>query len=294
MARVAVALLVALMASAAEPSYRVYRGDGSPATLDQIAEAATAAEVLFLGETHDDPTAHALQSDLFKRMHAIGPVALTMEMFERDVQYVVNEYLASQIGEDHLLASGRAWRAYKTDYRPLVEFAKENRIPVVAGNAPRRYVNRVGRLGRESLAELSDSAKGSLPPLPYAEASADYAKRFHDVMAKVRVENPDRKPDPVKQLAAQSLWDASMAFSIAETMMRFPRARIVQLNGSFHSEYRQGILDHLAVYRPGTKSVVVTMAPHKSFPEWNAELANKGDFVIVTDAKLTRSAAEKK
>jgi len=215
-----------------------------------------------------------------------------MEMFERDVQYVLDEYLASEIGEEHLLSSGRSWRSYRTDYRPLIEYAKEHKIPVVAGNAPRRYVNRVTRMGPESLAELSAAARATLPPLPYAAASAPYAERFHETMKKVP-RDPARPFDPQKGLAAQSLWDASMAYAIAEAMMKHPRAKIVQLNGSFHSEYRQGILDHLEIYRPGTKSVVVTIAPFKSFPEWDTELSAKGDFVIVTDPSLVRSAAAK-
>lgn len=243
---------------------------------------------MFLGETHDDPTAHTLELELLKSLHAAGPVVLSMEMFERDVQSVLDEYLSSTIIEEHLLASGRAWSNYKSDYRPLVEFAKEQKLPVVAANAPRRYVNRVTRLGRESLDSLSSHARATLPPLPYAEASERYGKKFHEVMEKVRRQS-NRPVDPVKSLAAQSLWDAAMAFSIAEALMRHPNSRVVQVNGSFHSEDRLGIPEHLERYRPGTKSVVVTMVSHKNYPAWDAELAGKGDFVIITDPSLPRS-----
>jgi uncharacterized iron-regulated protein len=267
-------------------SYRIFRGDGTAASLDDVVTKAKEASVLFLGESHDDPTGHLLELEILKRMKSDGPVALSLEMFESDVQPVLDEYLSGLITEEHLLASGRAWKNYKSDYRPMVEFAKAEKLPVVAANAPRRYVNRVSRLGALALAELQGSAKAVLPPLPYADASERYAIKFHDIMKK---QQPDRKVDPVKSLAAQSLWDASMAHSIARALRQAPERKVVQVNGSFHSEDRLGILEHLERYRPGTRSVVVTMLSHKAFPEWQAELENKGDFVIVTDPALPRT-----
>jgi heme-binding uptake protein ChaN (Tiki superfamily) len=98
---------------------------------------------------------------------------------------------------------------------------------------------------------------------------------------------------------AQSLWDATMAWSIAEQLKRQPGALVVHVNGGFHSEERLGIPEHLVRYRPGTTFLVVTMVSEKSFPGFDkAELAGRGDFVIVTDPSLPRSippaSAEKK
>jgi uncharacterized iron-regulated protein len=289
-----------------DQNYRVFRGDGSPATVADIVASAKDAQVVFLGETHDDPVAHHLEAELWKQL--VGPESmLSLEMFETDVQAVVDEYLNGQITEEHLLSSGRAWRNYKADYRPLLELAKERKIRVIAANAPRRYVNRVGRMGKGSLDSLTGEAKRFLPPLPYAEASPEYAEKFNTFMEELKKEAAKRTPppDPAKsaeakappdpprdprwQLEAQSLWDASMAFSIAEALLRSPSARIVHVNGSFHTEKRLGILDHLSRYRPNTRSLVVTMRADKSFPNWNSEkLANVGDFVILTDPSLSQ------
>jgi uncharacterized iron-regulated protein len=287
-----------------EEHYRIYRGDGSPATMDELVAEARAAEVTFLGETHNDPVAHYLQELIFRRCHRPG-LTLSLEMFETDVQYVLDEYLAGQITEQHLGKSGRSWKNYETDYRPLVEFAKENQLRVIAANAPRRYVNRVSRLGAEALDDLSDQAKSYLPPLPYAEASPEYVRKFEKVMkthremaAKKAREDGDEekakmieKPrDGSKGLQAQSLWDASMAFSIAKALMRDPDASVMHLNGSFHTAQRLGIVDHLARYRPGTSSVVVTMMSEESFPEFDCDkMTDQGDFVIVTDPSLPRT-----
>ena len=82
------------------------------------------------------------------------------------MQIVLDEYLNGLISEDHFLLSSRPWKNYKTDYRPLVEIAKQNKLSVIAANAPRRYVNMVSRNGRDSLNGLSKQAKEWLAPLP--------------------------------------------------------------------------------------------------------------------------------
>jgi uncharacterized iron-regulated protein len=154
-------------------AYRVFRADGQTATLDDVVAAMDAVEVVFVGEQHDDPVAHYLQAELLQRAFvrqaraAAGrPVALSLEMFARDVQLILDEYLTDMITESHFLRSSQPWQNYETDYRPMVEFAKAHRLPVLAANAPRRYVNRVSRLGSASLDSLSVWAKAWLPPLP--------------------------------------------------------------------------------------------------------------------------------
>src|SRR5262249_39503224 len=118
-------------AAIGEQHYRIYRGDGTAASLDEVLAATKAATVTFLGEPHDDPHAHDLEEQILRRTWD-SRLALSLEMFERDVQYVVDEYLAGLITESNFIASARPWKNYATDYRPLVEFAKENGIAVIA------------------------------------------------------------------------------------------------------------------------------------------------------------------
>lgn len=292
-------------AQIAEQHYRIYKGNGTPATLAQLIAASKKATVTFLGETHNDPVAHFLEA-LILRETWDENLSLSLEMFETDVQYVLDEYLAGMISESHFIKSGRAWKKYKTDYKPMIEFAKENNIPVIAANAPRRYVNMVGRMGAESLSNLSASAKQFLPPLPYKNASPAYAKKFNNLMSKysqgamtgktsakkgtnkVQKEKPTR--DPSWQLQAQSLWDASMAYSIAQALDHTAATRVLHVNGGFHSAEGMGILDHLKVYRRDTSTLVITILAEGSFLEFNVEeIRNQGDFVIVTDTSLPRS-----
>jgi len=174
------------------PHYRAFDAQGRPASVGQIVEALAAAGVLFVGETHDDAVAHMLEAELLRRAHerfgapAAGAgaedkarrVALSLEMFEADVQTVLDEYAAGLISERHFLLSSRPWRNYETDYRPLVEYARGHGLPIIAANAPARYVNRVSTHGTASLARLSAAARGWLPPIPYAPASEAYAAKF--------------------------------------------------------------------------------------------------------------------
>lgn len=281
-----------------EQHYRIYKGDGTPATIAQLITASKKATVTFLGETHNDPVAHFLEALVLEKAWDDG-LSLSLEMFETDVQYILDEYLTNMISESHFIKSGRAWKKYKTDYKPMIEFAKKNNIPVIAANAPRRYVNMVGRKGFESLNQLNGSAKKLLPPLPFQAASSAYAKKFNDLMAKYsmggkkpRGKEATPKPvrDPAWQLQAQSLWDASMAYSIAQTLDNTPSTRVLHVNGGFHSAEHMGILDHLKTYRPNTSAVVVSITPSDDFPNFNhEEMINQGDFVIVTDGSLPRS-----
>ncbi|NOT48586.1 MAG: ChaN family lipoprotein, partial [Acidobacteria bacterium] len=258
--------------------------------IDTVLKAADAADVIFLGEQHDDAVGHAFQAEVFKRIVEKNAgrrqVVLSLEMFERDVQTVIDEYLAGLISENHFLLSSRPWGNYKTDYRPLVELAKEKNLPVVAANAPRRYVNMVSRGGRSKLDGLSKEAKSWLPPLPYNEASAEYAKKFKALMgpsaeAQMGIDNI---------LSSQSLWDASMAYWISESLKKHRGALVVHLNGSFHTEGRLGTVEQLLKYRSKTKAVVVTMLYESDFKTFDpAKHSNLGDFVILTDAAVPRS-----
>lgn len=181
-------------------AYRVFRPDGQAATLDDVLAAMNAVEVVFVGEQHDDPVAHYLQAELLTQTYArlaenaARPMALSLEMFERDVQLILDEYLADLITETHFLRSSRPWKNYETDYRPMVEFAKAHGMPVLAANAPRRYVNRVSRKGPASLDSLTVWGKSWLPPLPYPGPSPAYKAKWDRLMAEMMAPKKDETP----------------------------------------------------------------------------------------------------
>lgn len=272
-----------------ETNYRIFDNQGNTASVEQILDRIGKSDAAFFGEQHDDRVAHELQMLFFKAAYEKygnnRKTILSLEMFERDVQTVVNEYLKNQITESHFLAASRPWANYKTDYRPLVEYAKEKKLEVVAANAPRRYVNMVTRLGRASLGALSPEAKRWLAPLPYAEASEVYAKKFNGLMGAMNDSGKQANP----MLASQSLWDATMAFSVAEKLKDDKNALVIHLNGSFHTENHLGTVEHLLKYQPKAKILVITMRYEEDFKNFDqGKHAESGDFVILTDIKASR------
>ncbi|QQS41802.1 MAG: ChaN family lipoprotein [Acidobacteriota bacterium] len=273
--------------------YTIFDGEGNRLTFEDLISRLGTADVVFLGEYHDDSVGHAFQAEVFRaayeKYQGERSVALSLEMFESDVQYILDEYLSGKITEDHFLASGRPWKNYKTDYRPLVEFAKENRLSVIAANAPRRYVNMVSRNGRGSLDSLSKQAKKTLAPLPFGESSEAYSAKFRNLMSAMpAASGGSSRIDNILQ--SQTLWDATMAWWISRHLKKNKKALVVHLNGGFHTESRLGTPEHLSKYRKKSKSLVVTIRYEKDYGTFDPEKHKGiGDFVVLTDASQPRS-----
>ena len=298
--------------------YRIFNSVGDPVALADLVRKIKEVDVTFLGETHTDTVAHSLQALILKETSDANQ-SLSLEMFESDVQYVLDEYLAGLINEEHFLKSSRPWVNYSSDYRELIEFSKENGVSVIAANAPRRYVNMVRRLGQESLLSLSSEAKESLPPLPYPDASLEYKNKFRAIMAahdsmiqrvsanKGTSTGEDKKVDLdtsqleseqankmdegafQKMLEAQNLWDVNMAWSIASYLERHPNNRVIHINGNFHTDYSLGIPEHLDHYISDLTMLIVAMVPSSEYPSFSKSMRGLGDFIIVTNGKLEPS-----
>ena len=270
--------------------YAVFTGKGAKSSVADIVRSLESVDVVFLGELHDDAVGHAVQYEIFKQaVERYSPqrrVSLSLEMFETDVQIVLDEYLKGLITENHFTASSRPWGNYKTDYRPLVELAKERKLDVVAANAPRRYVNMVSRGGRNALDGLSKQAREWIAPLPYNGASEAYSKKFKSLMGP----SAEAQMGLDNILSSQSLWDATMAYSVAESLKKNKGSLVVHLNGGFHTESRLGTVEHFLKYRPKGKALVVTIRYVDDFRNFDgAKHADLGDYVILTDAKEPRS-----
>jgi len=315
--------------------FRVYDGDGAPASLDEVVRAISGVEAVLVGEVHTDPVGHWVEAELFRRVldlvrageesGALRPLALSLEMFERDVQGIVDEYLQDLIPESQFKASARPWEFYDEDYRPMVEAAKEKGVPVIAANAPRRYVNRVSRLGRDALQDLPPRARAFLPPLPYPQPTEVYRAEWTALMSTMTMEDqcpaPEMEEDVTEEavphgmempphgevpegggmpsrmegfmengLQAQTLWDASMAYAITTFLARHPGALVVHMVGGFHVENFTGTPEKVQYYRPGTRSLVVVMEMADDITAFDPEEhAGKGDFVILTDQALDKN-----
>jgi uncharacterized iron-regulated protein len=277
--------------------FRVYDVAGAPSSLDAILDAATAGEVLLIGEAHDDMVGHAVELRLlggaFGRLASGGaergrPLILSLEMFERDVQYVLDEYLDGLVSEEHLVAGARPWGNYVVAYRPMVEFAKAHELRVVAANAPRRYASRVTAEGPEALLALSPLARSFLPPLPYPGPSEPYRAEWHRLMTSDTTESHGHAVSE-NAIQAQALWDAAMAHAISGALVRDIGALVVHVAGAFHVARGTGIPERIADYRPGTRLTTVVMTEAEDIDAWTeSEHGGLADFVVLTATKARR------
>lgn len=306
------------------PHFAVFTGSGEPTDVSAVLAAAEHVEVVMVGETHDDPVAHQLELLLLISLHKARGCLLSLEMFEWDVQHVLDEYLAGLIREKDFLMDSRPWANYEHDYRPMLEFAKFAKLPVLAANAPRRYVGAVGRGGPKALEGAlwpTVSLASYLPPLPLPQPSARYMSHLLSSPAVVRVdqlqiqesEESDAgapraasKPHSVQAAGGGGcpyiglsrrdqlvnpilLWDASMAAAIAKQLAEHPGRVVFHVCGSFHCEGHHGISEMLDHYRPGTRKLVVVIYPEADCHNFEPRHKGAADFVVLTDAALPRS-----
>jgi uncharacterized iron-regulated protein len=269
----------------------VVLGASGRVNMDAMLEALRKADVVFVGEQHDHARGHELELELLKELHARNPkTLLSLEMFERDVQPVVDEYVSGLITEQHFLQASRPWPAYKTDYRPMVEFCKEKQLPVVAANAPRRYVNIVSRRGQAGLADLPKSARSFLGRIPYSmDLPPGYDKMLGDLFdgahgqAGQSSAPPPGMPPVENMKQAQALWDLTMADSIARAVKYHRGWKVMQVNGAGHSDQRYGIVDRLHQMAPRLKVAVVSICPDAAYPNPDtSKYAGQADYIIIT------------
>lgn len=254
-------------------------------SIDDITSNLDKADVLFFGEEHNDSTGHQIEYLLLQKLAQKYPAktALSMEMFETDCQYILDEYLRGLIREKNFKTDARTWPNYK-DYRPLIEFAKSNNIPVIAANAPDRYANMVNRLGLNSLEQLDETGKSYLPPLPIDTATGAYYEKFKDIMG-------GHASMPGMQLyQAQNVWDATMGWSIARFLKHHQGYKVLQINGGFHSEEKLGAAAQLLHYDSKARIINIAAYSDDSFdnPDWS-KFSKMGDYIILTDPKMPKT-----
>jgi uncharacterized iron-regulated protein len=258
-------------------------------TVEETADALKDADVIFLGEWHDHAGNHLAEMGLFRALYAHAPqLALSMEQFERDVQPVVDDYLAGKIGEEALISRGRAWSNYAEAYRPLVEYAKDHRLSVIAANAPASVVRCVGEQGPEFLAHL-DAEKRPWAAAELHLADGAYKDKFMRFLAEdnahggagANAANPSQAN--LRSFAAQVVRDDTMAESIFLYLQKNPGRKVVHITGAFHAEGRLGTVERLRARAPNLKIAVVVPAEAENpdHPHVADVDRKEGDYLFV-------------
>jgi len=248
---------------APEVDFRVYDTSlGEFIDLVALSQNVSTAHVVFFGEFHDDPVTHYVQRRLLAEIGmARGELALGLEMFDRDVQPVLDGLLRGEVSERDFLVEARPWPNYRTDYRPLVELAARRGWPVVGTNLPQDIARAIAREGIGALEGLTPAARAFVAT--EVECPRDeYWDRFVAVLSEGSAtgHGDHSAPDAFWNLfEAQCARDETMAETITELLR--DNELVFHVNGAFHTDFQMGIVPRLLRRRPQSRVAVISALP---------------------------------
>lgn len=264
------------------PAYVVFTKNGKKTSFSKLEKASLQKEFVFFGELHNNPIAHWLQLELLKSLHQKHDSSLVLgaEMFEADNQEGLNEYLAGKIDEKGIKDRVRLWTNFATDYKPILDYAKEKKLSFIATNIPRRYASSVFKKGIQSLDTLKIAEKAWMCPLPFEidTSLSQYAALLDAEM--------HMGPNFVK---AQAIKDATMGYFIAQNWK--PGKVFYHLNGSYHSDFHQGILWYVQKYLSvkASQFLTISVVEQDDLSKLETEYLGKADFIICVPSGMTKT-----
>ena len=261
-----------------QEAFAFFTQNGKRTSYRKLLRKSKKADIVLFGEYHNNPIAHWLEVKLTKDLLGKRSLILGAEMFERDNQDALDGYLEGTIDQKGLDSLARLWKNYKTDYKPWVDLAKREKLPIVATNIPRKYANLVYKKGLQALDTLPSAERKWIVslPFPYDGNLSQYEK-----MKKMARHNPENLP------MAQAIKDATMAESI-ETHYK-KGSLFLHLNGSYHSDFFQGIYWYLRKRNPNLKILTISTLSQSSLKKLSLEAYGQADFILVVDEDMTGS-----
>lgn len=274
-------LLFATIICAAQDkkAYQIFDKNGKKTSYEKLLKAGEKAEVVLFGEYHDNSVVHWLQLEFTKDLAEKKALVLGAEMLEADDQMQLDFYLKGEINQKQLDSSARLWKNHKTDYKPLVDFAKEKKFSFIATNVPRRYASLVFKKDLVALDSLSAQEKSWIAPLPI-EFDINLPG-YKSMMGMQGGHAGDKMPK------AQAIKDATMAYFIHKN--RKENSTFVHYNGTYHSDNYEGINWYLKKLDAEIKIITIATVEQKDITKLEAEHYNKADFILVIDEDVTKT-----
>ena len=261
-----------------QEAFAFFTQNGKRTSYRKLLRKSKKADIVLFGEYHNNPIAHWLEVKLTKDLLGKRSLILGAEMFERDNQDALDGYLEGTIDQKGLDSLAHLWKNYKTDYKPWVDLAKREKLPIVATNIPRKYANLIYKKGLQALDTLPSAERKWIVslPFPYDGNLSQYEK-----MKKMARHNPENLP------MAQAIKDATMAESI-ETHYK-KGSLFLHLNGSYHSDFFQGIYWYLRRQNPNLKILTISTLSQSNLKKLASEAYGQADFILVVDEDMTGS-----
>ena len=274
-------LLFATILSAAQDkkAYQIFDKNGKKTSYEKLLKAGEKADVVLFGEYHDNSVVHWLQLEFTKDLAQKKDLVLGAEMLEADNQTQVNQYLKGEINQKQMDSSARLWKNYKTDYKPLVDFAKEKKFSFIATNVPRRYASLVFKKDLVALDSLSAQEKSWIAPLPI-EFDINLPG-YKSMMGMQGGHAGEKMPK------AQAIKDATMAYFINKN--RKENSVFIHYNGTYHSDNFEGINWYLRKLDADIQIVTIAMVEQAAITKLEAEHYNKADFILFIDEDVTKT-----
>ncbi len=266
--------------AAQKDAFIIYDVKGKKSSFKKLVKATANKNFVFFGEYHDNPISHWLQFELTREMYAMykNDLVLGAEMFEADNQFILDEYLDGLISSKNFQEEVRLWPNYNTDYKPLVEFAKQNKIGFIASNIPRRYANMVYKKGIKSLDGLSDQAKAYIAPLEKFKFDSTI-KCYRDLMQGMEGHGSGN------MARAQALKDATMAHFIIKYSTT--SSVFLHYNGAYHSDNYQGIVHYLKKEVEADKILTITTISQDNIYKLKQKHEGTADFIVCVPQNMT-------
>ncbi|WP_338377486.1 ChaN family lipoprotein [uncultured Flavobacterium sp.] len=260
-------------------AYQLFDKNGKKTTYKKLVTSSLKNDIVLFGEYHNNSISHWLQLELTKDLAEKTDLVLGAEMIEADNQKQLNQYLKGEITQKGLDTLARLWNNYKTDYKPLVDFAKEKKFDFIATNVPRRYASLVFKKDLVALDSLSTEEKSWIAPLPI-EFDVNLPG-YQAMMGMQGGHAGDKMPK------AQAIKDATMAYFINKNSKE--NSIFIHYNGTYHSDNYEGINWYLKKYKPGIKILTIATVEQKDISKLEKEHYNKADFILVIDEDVTKT-----
>jgi len=260
-------------------AYQLFNKKGKRVDYGKLLIAAEKAQVVLFGEYHNNAISHWIELELTKDLADKNKIILGAEMIEADNQKQLDQFLKGEINQKQLDSTARLWPNYKTDYKPLVEFAKENNIPFIATNIPRRFASLVSKKGFEGLENLTLEEKTWIAPLPIV-----YDSELPGYVNMMKMMGDHASPNMPK---AQAIKDATMAYFIQKNLKE--KSIFIHFNGTYHSDNFEGIYWYLKKAAPNLEILIIATIEQKELKKISTEDYNKADYILVIDEDVTKT-----
>lgn len=225
--------------------------------LSNVIEKVASKKIVYVGESHTNFAHHEVQLQVLEGLHRRDPkIAIGMEMFQRPSQKALDDYISGVIDERTFLKRSEYFKRWDMDYnlyKPILDYARSQKIPVIALNLPREIVDKVGKTGLDSLTQEEKRAI----PQDLDLSDEVYKSKLKEIFA-AHASSSAKIFDYFYQ--AQVLWDETMAESVDLFLRKNPDHRVIVFAGSGHLQYGQGIPKRVHRRNPLDYAIVLSDA----------------------------------